>query len=80
MKISKIINYYCYVLTALGWLAFILGIFLRKLAGLEAMFVLQYSWLIMLWLNSVMLLPYEAVLPLKYSSGYNHPFISNAMI
>lgn len=68
--------YYLFVLVVLQWLAFGLGIFLRRLAGLEAMFVLQFSWLVMLWLDSTFILPYEMVYALKFSSGYNHPFFS----
>lgn len=65
----------------LGWLSCIIGLILRKLAGLEAMFVLQYSWLTFLWLSSQFLIPFKGVYPLKYTVGYNLPiFQTNSTV
>lgn len=61
-------------MVALGWVSCILGFVLRKLAGLEAMFVLQFSWLIVMWLNETLHPPFESLGILKYTSGYNHNF------
>jgi len=38
------------------------------------MFVVQFSWLPLLWLNAYFLLPFSQTYPLKYASGYNYDF------
>lgn len=40
-----------YVITALFWVSFILGVVLRKLAGLEAMFVIQIAFISLVYSN-----------------------------
>jgi hypothetical protein len=47
---------------------------MRKINGLEAMFVVQFSWLVFLWLNTRFVINFVNLWPLKYSVGYNHPF------
>lgn len=59
---------------AFSWIALILGLVFRKLAGLEAMGVLQYGFFSMFWLNSYLHPHFEQTFPLKYSTGYNFPF------
>jgi hypothetical protein len=63
-------------LTALGWIALILGLVLRRLAGLEAIIVLQFSYLPLLWLNSDLHPPFQSVYPLRYNTGYNYAFFN----
>ncbi len=41
-----------YVVAGLAWVGVILGLFMRKLAGLEAMFVAQLGWLTVFWIQS----------------------------
>lgn len=64
----------CIFVTIMAWLSFFIGMLLRKLAGLEALLVIQFSWLTMFWVNSYLPLPLGETLPLKYSHGYN-PFM-----
>ena len=73
---GKMIQYISYVNVVLGFLSYIIGIFLRRLAGLEAMFVLQFSYINMIWLNCYMFAPFQQTAPLKFSTGYNYPFLS----
>lgn len=61
---------------ALGWLCFILGITLKRLAGIETMFVLQFSWLNVLCTNNTFILPFKSLYPLKYTTFHNIPIIS----
>jgi len=60
----------------LSWLAVVLGWALRRLAGLEAIIVLQFGFVNVLWINSYLHPFYEQIWPLKYSTGFAVPFIS----
>ena len=40
------------------------------------MFVLQFSWLTFVWLGCPLYLQIEHAMLLKYSTGYNYPFIA----
>lgn len=73
---NEIGTIFAYVITALGWVSLLIGFLLKKLAGLEAMIVLQMSWLPLLWMASTLHPPYLSVYPLHYTSGYNHPFFN----
>ena len=75
--IGKVVLYVSYAVTTLGWISFVLGAVLRSLAGLEAMFVLQFSWLTMVCLNSVLLWPFEQTAPLRFTAGFNYAFLSS---
>lgn len=65
-----------WVVVGLALLALILGMPLRKLGGLEALFVVQLCFFMVLFLNSPLHPPFESVSPLKYSTGYNPPIFS----
>lgn len=47
-----------YIMVVLAWIGVILGLFMRKLSGLEAMFVVQFGWLSVLWINSIFYMPF----------------------
>ena len=68
---AKIIPYLCYTAVGIGWVSIFLGIFARKLAGIEGMVVIQFAYLTMLFLNTEMYLPFAETYPLKWSVGYN---------
>ena len=57
----------------LGWLAFILGLFMKRLSGLEAIFVIQYAWFTIFMMRKGLSLAFQQTWPLKYSTGYNYP-------
>lgn len=40
------------------------------------MFVLQFSWLNLLWINSHFILPFKSTYLIKYTSGYNYKFLA----
>ena len=63
-----------FVISALGWIFCVVSFILRRLNGLEAMFVVQFSWLTFLWLNSKFTLAFQNTWALKYSTGFNYPF------
>jgi hypothetical protein len=65
-----------YGLTGLGWVSLIYGLVFKKLAGLEAMIVLQFSWLPLLWLNSDLHPHLQSVYPIKYTTGYDYPYLN----
>jgi hypothetical protein len=39
------------------------------------MFVLQFCWLTVVWIDTYLIIPFTETFPLKYSVGYNYPFI-----
>lgn len=55
----------------MGWIGCLFSLFLKRLAGLEAMFVLQIAFLCMVWLNSQLYLPFAQTFPLQYAVGYS---------
>ena len=62
---------------AFGWLACVLGYLLRRLAAIEAMFVLQFGWLNFVWLDCTLIMPFSGMRPLRYTTGYNKYFIED---
>jgi hypothetical protein len=70
-QISKLALYVCYAVVGIGWVSAFLGLFLRKLAGLEALIVAQMVYITMVELNSELLLPFFETFPLKLSTGYS---------
>ena len=66
--------YISWVILSIGWLACILGLFMRRLAGLEAMFVMQFSWISIFMLEPFLIYPFTEIWPLRYSAGFNYPF------
>lgn len=76
LGLAKVLSFVCYALTALGWVSCLLGAVLRRLAGLEAFVVLQFSWLTLMWVRSELFVLFEQVLPLRYTAGYNFAFLS----
>jgi hypothetical protein len=64
-----------------GWALVLMGLYLKRLAGIEIMCVLQFSWLNLVVVNnSSNLYPhlFWAILPLKYSVGYNRMFFEDS--
>ena len=76
--ITNTFLYLSYVVVALGWVSCILGLFLRHLASLEAMLVVQFSWLMVLWLNVPLNMPLLKTWPVKYSTGLAISFDGNS--
>lgn len=59
---------------ALSWISLIISFILRKLPGLESMFVLQISWMTLAFLDTPKFISLWQTYPLHYSFGYNHRF------
>lgn len=72
MVVTDILKYICMIVMIGAWITFIIGMFGKDLAGLEAMFVVQFSWLTLMWNDSPFILPYFSFVILKYSVGYNY--------
>lgn len=71
---SSFIFYFGYLVLALGLLSCLAGLFSpTRLAGLEAVFVLQYAFISLLWFSSYLYLPYYCLSPLQFSPGYHYP-------
>lgn len=66
---------FSYIITVLGWISFVVGIFVKRLAGLEALLTLQFSWLTIVWLNCYWHSPFTQTYPLKFTAGLNFGFI-----
>ena len=72
---SQFIYFFGFVLVALSFLICIVGIFSpHKLAGLEVMFIVQYAFICMIWLNGFLPLPIYTFRNLQYSVGYNYHY------
>lgn len=65
--------YLCWGVLVLGWIGFVMGLVLRKLAGLEAMVVVQFLWLNMVWFDGTLYSPLGESAVLRFSVGYNVP-------
>ena len=79
-SLSQIIFYLSIVITASSVLVCLLGICSpHKLAGLEAMFAVQYSSLCILWLDGQITLPFYCLVNLGYSTGYSYKFSSSVL-
>ena len=68
----KITEYLCYIIVVLAWISVLFGVILEETYGLEAMFVVQFAFITMLWLDTPFLVIYYFFLPLKYSFGCNY--------
>ena len=72
---SQAIFYLSYVLAILALLSFVLGIFApNRLSSLEAIFVVQYAFISLIWFPKSLTLPFYCLINLKYSTAYNYPF------
>lgn len=57
-------------------MSFLLGIFApNRLSSLEAMFVVQYAFISLIWFPKYLALPFYCLINLKYSTAYNYPFL-----
>lgn len=52
-------------------MAALVGLIVKRLAGLEAMITIQLAWISILWMNSKLYLAFTKASPLKYSTGPN---------
>lgn len=66
------------MILALGWLSLLLGLFTKRLAGLEAMFVIQIFYVTMVWMNTFLYSPFKETVLLKMSTGYSLKMFENA--
>lgn len=71
---SKMLLYLNWASVVLAWLAILLGFVFKRLAGLEAMLVLQFAFVNMLWVDSYLHPYYEQTWPLKFSTGFAMSF------
>lgn len=63
--------YLFYFITVLGWVAFFLSTLRRSLVGIEAMFVLQFAFVVFLYSSATYQHPFPSAFALKYSMGFN---------
>ena len=72
---SQFLYYFGFILTGLALLICLIGIFSpHKLAGLEIMFAIQYSFVMIIWLKGYLYLPFYCLIGTKYSTGFNYQF------
>ena len=75
---SRIILYFSFALSGSSLLIYFIGIFSKnKLAGLEIAWVVQYTFIVLIWTPGYLHLPYYYMSGLKYSTGYNYLFSSS---
>lgn len=78
LLIAKILNLSALLIVSIAWISLLLGLFLRKLAGIEAIMTIQFIYLSILWLNSPMSIPFTKLFLFKYSSGFYYPFFGSS--
>jgi hypothetical protein len=71
IKTAKMISILSYVIVISSWISFIIGLILRRLAGLEVMVTVHFVFFTIVWLNQTFLLPFPQTYPLKFSVGCN---------
>jgi len=76
LLIGKILEYFCYWLVGIAWFGIIVGVVTRKLAGIEAMFAVQWFWLNIVYLKWYYIPIFSELFPLKYSMGFSHKFVT----
>lgn len=75
-QITKIAYIWAYVLMATGWISVVVGFALKTLSGIEAMCVLQFSWLNVVLIDNYFILLFNSVYPLKFTFGYHYFFLA----
>jgi len=73
-SIAILTLYLSWVIVVVGWLSCILGAFMHRLSGLEAMFVIQFSWISIFLLRGPLTYPFAQMWPLRFSAGVNYAF------
>ena len=54
-----------------------MGLVIKRLAGLEAMFVIQIMYISMVWMNTFLYNPFKETVTLKFATGYSLDIFSN---
>lgn len=65
------LNIVAYLTVGLGLVSFISGLFLKRLEGLETIILIQFCWIALLWADTEFSDPFQLLVPLKFSVGYN---------
>lgn len=78
LLITQLLNLSALIIVIIAWISLWLGLFLRKLAGIEAIMTIQFIYLSVLWLNGPLSSPFSKLLLLKYSSGFYYPFFGSS--
>lgn len=58
-------------IVAIGAVCCLSSLFIKRLAGLEIMVVVQFAFFTLVWMNQMLLPIYSEAYPLKYATGYN---------
>jgi hypothetical protein len=68
---DQYVPYFCYGTVGIGMLAALLGIFAKRLPGLESIITGQIAFISLIWINTYLLRPFSKALPLQYILGYH---------
>ena len=68
---GQFLYYFTIVLVVLALLLYFLGACSSKLAGIEAMYVVQYWFIQLIWMKGDLILPLYVLSAIKYSIGFN---------
>lgn len=71
LKISQIIPALCYGSMAIGFVGAVLGLFAKRLAGLESIITCQMALVSIMWINTCLLKPFSQAFPLQYVLGFH---------
>jgi hypothetical protein len=68
---NSFVPYFCYAIVGIGMLAALLGLFAKRLAGLESIITCQMAFICLIWINTYLLRPFSQAFPLQYILGYH---------
>lgn len=71
VAITSIVSLVNWAVVVTSWIGFVLTLFTKHLAGIEAIFVVQFAWVSFLWMHTDFIRPFASFLPLKYLTGFN---------
>ncbi len=61
LKITEIIPYICYTTLVIGMLAAFLGLFAKRLPGLESIITCQMAFISIIWINTYLIRPFRVL-------------------
>lgn len=71
--------YLCYAIVAIGLLSAIIGLFSKRLGGLEAIIVCQISIISLIFVDSLLFAPFTLSETMKYSIGHHLKLFSSSV-
>ena len=79
VSIFPFLDYFCIIVVLLTWITLGIGVWTRKLAGIEAVFVTQCVWIMFVWNSKNPILLFKRLHFLRFINGLNLPFFQEQL-